>query len=88
MIFLPVEIMNQSLDTCPNFGVHFRSEGFWQQGRQAYDSKQLEPVLCYEAWYVLVKYDLILNGQVFQGEHELPAQKVMNTYPLIYDALR
>jgi len=64
------------------------TEGFWQQGRQAYDSEQLEPVLCYEGWYVLVKYDLLLNGEVFQGEHKLPAQRVMSTYPLIYDALR
>ncbi|MCL7943950.1 hypothetical protein [Marinobacter sp. ATCH36] len=64
------------------------TEGFWQQGQQAYDSEQLEPVLCYEGWYVLIKYDLILNGEVFQGEHKLPAQRVVKTYPLIYDALR
>jgi hypothetical protein len=57
------------------------TEGFWQQGRQAYDSEHLEPVLCYEGWYVLVKYDLILNGEVFRGEHKLPAQRVIKTYP-------
>lgn len=64
------------------------AEGFWQQGRKAYKSEQLEPVNCFEGWYVLVKYDLVLNGEVFQGEQELPAQRVTSTYPLIYDSLR
>jgi len=63
-------------------------EGFWQQGQQAYDSEQLEPVLCYKGWLVLVKYVLVLNGEIFQGEQELPAQRVVKTYPLIYDTLR
>jgi len=28
MILLLVEMMNQSLGTCPNFGVHFKPEHF------------------------------------------------------------
>jgi len=31
MILLLVEMMNQSLGTCPNFGVHFRLPGVLEQ---------------------------------------------------------
>jgi len=62
--------------------------GFWQQGREAYNSKKLEPVRCFEGWYVLVRYDLTLNGKEFRGEQKLFAQEVTQTYPLFHDALR
>lgn len=64
------------------------SDGFWQQGRQDYDSGKLEPVPCVDGWYVLVKFDLILNGIAFKGEHMLYAQEVSKMYPLFFDALR
>jgi hypothetical protein len=64
------------------------SDGFWQQGQPNYDSKKLEPVPCVDGWHVLVKFDLVLNGKVFKGEHILDAREVSKVYPLIFDALR
>ena len=64
------------------------SDNFWQQGRSAYDSNESEPVKCHEGWYVRVKFDLILNGEAFEGEHILYAREVSKVYPLIFDALR
>lgn len=64
------------------------SEGFWQQGQADYNSNKLEPVPCVDGWYVLVKFDLVLNGETFKGEHILYAQEVSRMYPLIYDVLR
>ena len=63
-------------------------EGFWQQGQPDYDSKKLEPVQCFDGWHVLATFDLVLNGETFQGEHILYARKVSRIYPLIYDVLR
>jgi hypothetical protein len=63
------------------------SDGFWQQGQHDYDSKNSEPVPCVDGWYVLVKFDLILNGKAFKGEHILYAREVSKVYPLILDAL-
>ncbi len=64
------------------------SEGFWQQGQADYDSKKLEPVPCFDSWYVRVKFDLVLNGKAFKGEHILYAQEVSKMYPLFFDALK
>ncbi|MDJ0623620.1 MAG: hypothetical protein QNJ17_11680 [Desulfocapsaceae bacterium] len=64
------------------------SEGFWQQGRADYNSKELKPVLCFDGWYVLIKFDLVLNGVAYTGEHILYAREVSRVYPLIYDALQ
>jgi hypothetical protein len=64
------------------------SEGFWQQGRRDYGSDQLEPVPCFQGWYLRVKFDLVLNGKAFKGEHVLHARELSRRYPLIYDALR
>jgi hypothetical protein len=64
------------------------SDGFWQQGQSDLGTEELEPVLCFEGWYILVKFDLILNGMAFKGEHTLNAQQVSRTYPLINDTLR
>ena len=64
------------------------SEGFWQQGRADYNSKELEPVRCFEGWYVLVKFDLVLNGVAYSGKDVLHAREVSRVYPLINDALR
>ena len=64
------------------------SEGFWQQGQADYNSKELEPVRCFEGWYVLVKFDLVLNGVAYSGEDVLHAREVSRVYPLINDALR
>ena len=64
------------------------SDGFWQQGQPDYDSEKLEPVPCVDGWYVLVKFDLKLNGIAFKGEHILYAQEVSKMYPLIFDALK
>ena len=64
------------------------SDNFRQQGQSAYDSKESEPVNCHEGWYVRVKFDLILNGDAFEGEHLLYAREVSKVYPLIFDALR
>ena len=62
--------------------------GFWQQGRPDHGSENSEPVPCYDGWHVLVKFDLILNGEVFKGEHILYAKEVSRVYPLISDVLR
>ena len=64
------------------------SDSFWQQGRPDYDSETLEPVPCIEDGCVLVKFDLVLNGTAFEGEHVLYAQEISETYPLFFDALR
>lgn len=64
------------------------SSGFWQQGRSDYDSENLEPVPCFDGWHVRVRFDLVLNGRAFKGEHVLYAREVSKVYPLIYDALR
>lgn len=64
------------------------SDGFWQQGQHDYNSEKLEPVPCVDGWYVRVKFDLILNGKSFNGEHILYAQEVSKVCPLIFDALR
>jgi hypothetical protein len=64
------------------------SEGFWQQGQPNYDSEKLEPVPCVDGWNVLVKFDLILNGKAFKGEHLLYSKEVSHMYPLLLDALR
>ncbi len=63
------------------------SDGFWQQGQADYDSTKLEPVPCFEGWHVRVKFDLVLNGTAFEGEHILYAREVSKVYPLIFDAL-
>jgi hypothetical protein len=64
------------------------SSGFWQQGQPDYDSENLEPVPCFDGWHVRVRFDLVLNGRAFQGEHVLYAREMSKVYPLIYDALR
>jgi hypothetical protein len=64
------------------------SGGFWQQGQPDYDSENLEPVPCVDGWHILVKFDLVLNGRAFKGEHMLYAREVSKVYPLIIDALR
>jgi hypothetical protein len=64
------------------------SDGFWQQGRADYDSEKVEPVPCFDGWYVKVKFDLILNGTAFKGEQILYAQEVSRMYPLLEEALR
>jgi hypothetical protein len=64
------------------------SDGFWQQGQPDYDSKNLEPVPCVDGWHVRIKFDLVLNGIAFKGEHILYAREVSKLYPLIFDALR
>lgn len=64
------------------------SDGFWQQGQADFDSKDLEPVPCVDGWYVRVKYDLILNRTVFNGEQILYAKEKSKVYPLVFDALR
>ena len=64
------------------------SGGFWQQGQPDYDSENLEPVPCIDGWHVRVKFDLVLNGRAFTGEHILYAREVSKVYPLIIDALR
>lgn len=64
------------------------SSGFWQQGRPEYDSENLEPVPCFDGWHVRVKFDLVLNGRAFQGEHVLHAREVSKVYPLVFDVLR
>lgn len=64
------------------------SSGFWQQGQPGYGSENLEPVPCIDGWYVRVKFDLVLNGRAFQGEHVLYAREVSKVYPLVFDALR
>ena len=64
------------------------SAGFWQQGQTHYDSENLAPVPCVDGWHVLVKFDLVLNGRAFKGEHMLYAREVSKVYPLIIDALR
>ena len=64
------------------------SDGFWQQGRSDYDSEKVEPVRCFDGWYVKVKFDLILNGTAFKGEQTLYAQEVSRMYPLLNEALR
>ncbi|ACU88343.1 hypothetical protein Dbac_0216 [Desulfomicrobium baculatum DSM 4028] len=63
-------------------------DGFWQQGQRDYDSENLEPVPCVDGWHVRVKFDLVLNGRAFKGEHILYAREVSKVYPLIFDALR
>ena len=64
------------------------SDSFWQQGQPDYDSEKLEPVPCVEGWYVLVKFDLVLNGTAFEGEHVLYAQEMSKTHPLFFDAIK
>ena len=64
------------------------SDGFWQQGQPDYGSENLKPVPCVEGWRVRVKFDLVLNGIAFKGEHILHAREVSKVYPLIFDALR
>ena len=64
------------------------SDGFWQQGQPDYGSENLEPVPCVDGWRVRVKFDLVLNGVAFKGEHILYARQVSKVYPLIFDALR
>lgn len=64
------------------------SEGFWQQGQPDYDSETLEPVPCVAGWYVLVKFDLILNGIDFKGEKMLYSREVSKISPLLFDALK
>lgn len=63
-------------------------EGFWQQGQSDYDSTNLDPVPCVEGWHVRVKFDLVLNGKAFKGEHILYAREVSKMSPLIFDVLR
>lgn len=62
------------------------SGGFWQQGRPGYDSENADPVPCVDGWNVRVKFDLILNGTDFRGEHVLHAREVSRVYPLVFEA--
>jgi hypothetical protein len=64
------------------------SAGFWQQGQADHHSEMLEPVPCVEGWHVLVKFDMLLNGVAYKGEHILNAREVSKMYPLIFNALR
>ena|SRR6056297_2038076 len=62
--------------------------GFWQQGRAEHDSVGLEPVMSFEGGSVLVRFELLLNGRIFEGEQMLHAQESSHFRPLILDALR
>ncbi|MFN0097309.1 MAG: hypothetical protein ACKVS7_01435 [Gemmatimonadaceae bacterium] len=62
--------------------------GFWQQGQSQYESGNLEPVPCFEGWYIQARFDLMLNGSSFTGEDTLYARERTRRYPLVLDALR
>lgn len=64
------------------------ADGFWQQGQSQYQSDTLEPVGCFEGWYIQARFDLVLNGTTFAGEDTLFARERTRRYPLVFDALR
>ena len=64
------------------------SSGFWQQGQSEDGAEAVEPVPCFEGWYIQTHFDLMLNGQTFEGEHTLVAHERSRVYPMLLDALR
>lgn len=64
------------------------ADGFWQQGQSEYQSEHVAPIQCVEGWYIRVRFDLTLNGNVLTGEDTLFARERTRRYALLFDALR